>query len=286
MTTLESYVPLVQAEADQLAQFLETLSADELQRPSACDAWEVRDVVAHLIWAADFYTDTVSRGLDGDTSLPEGRPPGDTSDAVPMSTYFAEHAIRRREALGEQLLPTLRTSYDALTDLLSKLHGQIWDTPCAFFPHRGQLPARAFLLLTVQELTIHTWDIRSRFDADVALAADLVPLLLDRIPGRFGMPEFAAFSLSPGNTDHARYRWHITGESPRTYDLIVEHGNARMEPAEHDAAVDVTLHCDDSTFALLMYKRLTLERVRAQGRVVVEGDQKLTTALDDWLKQA
>ncbi len=47
-----------------------------------------------------------------------------------------------------------------------------------------------------------------------------------------------------------------------------------------DAAADVTLRCDDSTFALLMDKRLTLEPAMAQERLVVEGDRKLTMALD------
>jgi nitrogen-specific signal transduction histidine kinase len=49
MSTLESYVPLIQAEAERLAQFLDTLSTDDLQRPSACELWEIHDVVAHLI---------------------------------------------------------------------------------------------------------------------------------------------------------------------------------------------------------------------------------------------
>ncbi len=47
-----------------------------------------------------------------------------------------------------------------------------------------------------------------------------------------------------------------------------------------DAPADVTLQCDESTFALLMYKRLTLEHAMAQGRLVVEGNQELTMALD------
>ena len=59
---------------------------------------------------------------------------------------------------------------------MAALRAQAWDTPCAFFPRYGQLPARAFLLLTVQELVIHTWDIRSCLDASVALAADLLVL--------------------------------------------------------------------------------------------------------------
>ncbi len=76
-------------------------------------------------------------------------------------------------------------------------------TPCAFFPRFGQLPARAFLLLTAQELAIHTWDIRSRFDAGVARSADLLPLLLARIPTRFGLPDLAAFPPQP---EHVRAR--------------------------------------------------------------------------------
>jgi uncharacterized protein (TIGR03083 family) len=64
MSTLESYVPLIQAEAERLAQFLDTLSTDDLQRPSACELWDIHDVVAHLIWGADFYADSVSRGCD------------------------------------------------------------------------------------------------------------------------------------------------------------------------------------------------------------------------------
>ena len=64
MSTLESYVPLIQAEAERLAQFLDTLSTDDLH------------------------------------------------------------------------LPTFRTSYTALTELMTALHEQAWDavaqkSPCA-----------------------------------------------------------------------------------------------------------------------------------------------------------
>ena len=59
---------------------------------------------------------------------------------------------------------------------------------------------------------------------------------------------------------------------------------AHLEPA-NDTMAGVTLRCDEETFALLMYKRLTLGPATAQGRAVVDGDQKLITALDEWLKQ-
>jgi uncharacterized protein (TIGR03083 family) len=284
MANLESYVPRIHAEAERLAQFLEILSAVNLQRQSACDLWQIRDVVAHLIWGATFYTDTVSRGLQGDTSLMDDRPPGDLPDDVPLPTYLAEDAIRRRQALADQLLPTFRASFHALTALLATLDEPAWETPCAFFrPFGGQLPARAFLLLTVQELAIHTWDIRSRFEAGAVLAAPLLPVLLERIPARVRLPGFTDFPLPADRPDAVRYRWHLIGAHARDDDLVVESGQARLE-TKGNAAADVTLRCDDSAFALLMYKRLTLEAAIAQGRLSVEGAPELMRALDAWLK--
>jgi uncharacterized protein (TIGR03083 family) len=176
MAALDDYVPIVQTEADGLAQFLDALSADDWQRPSACDLWAIRDVVAHLIWAADFYTDTVSRGRQGDSSLPEDRPPGDAPEPASMPAYFDQHTIRVRDRLGAELLPTFRSSYQALSNLMLSLSPQQWDMPCAFFQHYGgKQPAKTFLFLIIQELVIHGWDIRSRFDETATLAVESLP---------------------------------------------------------------------------------------------------------------
>jgi hypothetical protein len=80
-----------------------------------------------------------------------------------------------------------------------------------------------------------------------------------------------------------RYQFALEAEKTRGYDLIVEGGRARMEPSEPEPA-DVTLRCDQATFALMMYKRLTLDPAVAQGRVIVEGDPALVAVLDQWLK--
>ena len=97
MGVLAPYVPIVHTEAESLAQFLATLSADDWQRPSACELWAIQDVVAHLIWAADFYTDTVSRGLRGDLSHPEDRPPGDRH----CTRTFGRQRQRRNDAVQQ-----------------------------------------------------------------------------------------------------------------------------------------------------------------------------------------
>jgi uncharacterized protein (TIGR03083 family) len=62
MEALAAHVTLIQAEAERLAQYLATVPPDAWRQPSACQGWEVRDVVAHLIQGAQFYVHTISRG--------------------------------------------------------------------------------------------------------------------------------------------------------------------------------------------------------------------------------
>jgi uncharacterized protein (TIGR03083 family) len=286
MGALATYVPIVHTEADSLAQFLETLSADAWQRPSACELWAIRDVVAHLIWAADFYTDTVSRGLQGDISQPADRPPGDAPEPAAMPTYFDQQARRVRDRVGAALLATFRASYQSLSHLMLGLSPHEWEMPCAFFRHYGgQQPAQTFLFLIIQELVIHGWDIRSRFDEAATLAVESLPPLLERIPNRF--PRLPGLSQFPIDTDRwpfVHYRFDLEADGAIRYDMVAEGGKARMEPSGQEPA-EVTLHCDRATFALMMYKRLTLDPAVTQGRVAIEGDHALVAVLDQWLQQ-
>lgn len=124
MAALGDDVPIVQTEASGLAQFLDTLSTADWQRQSACDLWSIRDVVAHLIWAADFYTDTVSRGRQGDISMPEDRPPGNAPEPAAMPAYFDQQTRSLRDHLGARLMPTFRSIYRSLSDLMLSLSPQ------------------------------------------------------------------------------------------------------------------------------------------------------------------
>jgi hypothetical protein len=104
---------------------------------------------------------------------------------------------------------------------------------------------------------------------------------MERIPHRTG---FATFPIDAERWPWVRYRFDVEAERAPSYDVIVEHGKARMEPSGQEPA-DVILHCDQATFALMMYKRLTLDPAVAQDRVTIEGDHALTAVLDQWLQQ-
>ena len=73
MQTPADRVRLVQEESEQFKHYIHTLPADAWSCPSACDGWEVQDVVAHLACAAEFFAVAIARGLQGDTAPLGGR---------------------------------------------------------------------------------------------------------------------------------------------------------------------------------------------------------------------
>jgi uncharacterized protein (TIGR03083 family) len=84
MSTQAASVTVVQTESERLAQYLAALPEEAWSTPSACALWEVRDVVAHLIDAANSYIEWITRGLQEDTSAPTGHPaPGTFTTASP-----------------------------------------------------------------------------------------------------------------------------------------------------------------------------------------------------------
>ena len=69
----EDTVKLIIAESERLTQYLTTLPPKAWRTSSACERWEVRDVVAHLAMETEGYTDVIARSVQGDASPPAGR---------------------------------------------------------------------------------------------------------------------------------------------------------------------------------------------------------------------
>ena len=58
-------IEVSKAESARLGQRLRGLSAEDLNRPSACDMWAVGDVVAHLVFVVQFQKNMIVRGNAG-----------------------------------------------------------------------------------------------------------------------------------------------------------------------------------------------------------------------------
>jgi len=286
MEAPENLVKVIQTEAGRLTEYLQTLAPEAWSKPSACDLWEVGDVVAHLVFVAEFYRDVIDRGMRGNVSPPERFPGIDLADRSSFDSYMGQTALAYRKRLGEQLLPTFSARFAALHHLMASLRPQDWEQPCWRFRWLGHPPARDFLVMTIQELAIHGWDLRARLEPSARLSGACLPVLVERAAQRFrNNPGFASFRLSATQPAPVRYRFEVIGEVPGTYDLVVEEAKARLEPAG-SAKANIIFHCETDTFVLMMYQRLTLHKATAAGRISAEGESGLIADFALWLKGA
>jgi uncharacterized protein (TIGR03083 family) len=281
METSENLVQLIRAESERLTHYLHALSPEAWRRPSACDLWEVRDVVGHLTCMAERFRGTVSRAVRGDVSPPAGSPPVGTSTPAGRRAFVARQAIARRESLGDQLLPTFRVQMDQFITLLAQLGPQDWEKPA--YSALRLVPLWSYPYLTLQEIAIHAWDIHSRFDLAARLSVESLPALVQGIVLQLGPRWGAAFGQDAGLSRPVRSRWEVTGVVPGRYDIVGENGTCRIEPASATAA-HVTFRGDMETCVLLIYGRLPLESARASGRLHMEGAPELIAEFEQWLR--
>jgi uncharacterized protein (TIGR03083 family) len=280
METPAHVVQVLQGEVERLTQYLQSLSPDAWCRPSACDLWEVRNVVGHLTCMAERFRGTVSRAVRGDVSPPAGSPPVGTSTPAGRRAFVAQQAIERRESLGDQLLPTFRAQIDQFIALLVQLGPQEWEK-LAYSALR-LVPLWSYPYLTLQEIAIHAWDICSRFDPAARLSVESLPALMQGIVLQLGPLWGAAFGQDAEVSRPVRSRWEVTGVVPGQYDIVGENGTCRIEPASATVA-HVTFCGDTETCVLLLYGRLSLASARASGRLRMEGAPELIAAFERWL---
>jgi hypothetical protein len=178
-------------------------------------------------------------------------------------------------------MPVLRSRLQALTDLMVSLSPEQWEVSCALYEFiSNNCPAHVFLSLAIQELAIHGWDIRSRFDKSAKISEPSITLLMECLTAR------TSFLTQPIGIDLqsiVRYRFDFGADSALRYDLVIEGGKERMEPA-NDSPADATIHGDRTTFALLLFDRFRLDAAVLQGRVTITGDENLARVLGQKLK--
>jgi len=281
MDSPEERVKIAIGESERLKEYLSSLPPEAWNKPSACDLWEVRDVVAHLAWAAEGYTERIHQSFQGDLSPPEGRPNLGPVSAASVAEGNAQRAISRRESVGDPVLSDFVKANDELNQLMTTLGSQDWDKP-HYYSSLGTEQMRYRPDLWIEELAMHGWDIRSRLEPEAHLSDESLPVLMDLMPAPLTMWVFAP---GPRLPTPIRYRFELTGAGARSSDIVVEGDKASMEPAGTGKA-GVTFRCDTETFVLIAFGRLTTDLAIAADRLTILGDHSLALEFQRWFPGA
>jgi uncharacterized protein (TIGR03083 family) len=253
------------------------LPPEAFDHPTACHRWAVRDLLAHLVLATNFQTSMMRRGLQGDSSPPEGLPVAGALRAPTVTDLVHQLTMATKQQVGEQLLPAFHAAYDEIDQFLARLDAADGDILCY---HPGALVSiSGFVNLRLMELYVHGWDMRSRFEPPAHLPPESWPILLDLLP------HFLTYMVVPAAQEAAerRYRFALTERDAAACDLVVAGGTLRLEAAGQTPA-QVTVTCDTETFLLLMWGRLAWETAVADGQISIEGDHRLAADFGRWYR--
>ena len=277
MTTPTHRINLLEQEARELLAFLQSLSRDDWQTPSACQGWSVADVVGHLTSVG--LANRLLRGLDGDYSPPQGSPPPEQHDEDAFAQSIYRRAIATRERLGDGLLADFTQRIDETVALFRQVGPEQWDNLVYWPP--GPMSVGTLLTQRIAELTMHGWDIRSRLEQDYHLSDAGVAALLDTVD-RAARRAFRPDPLLQGHP--LRYRFRITPPGERVFDLVLSDAVAQVvhhPGGPPEGPPHVTWECDGETCVLVIYGRLTPHDAVAAGRLTATGDACLAAAFGE-----
>lgn len=279
MSTTNNRIDLFEHESAKLMQFLQSLSPQAWETPSACEGWTIADVIGHLT-SVDL-SNRLLRGLDGDHSPPEGSPSPEQHDEDAFAQSIYRRAVDASRRLGGGLLDDFTERIDETVAIFRDVRPDQWEN-LVYWP-TGPMTVDTLLTQRIAELTMHGWDIRSRLEEQFHLSDGSVTALLDTVD-RAARRAFRPDPLLAHQP--IRYRFLLDRPEGRVCDLVlsddaaeITHGTvAEPPPGRADVAVD----CDGETCVLIMYGRLTPADAMASGRLTVsEGDAALASNLGD-----
>ena len=245
------------------------LAPHDWDRPSACVGWSVADVVAHLVGQA--FPLTVSRGLQGDYTPPPGAPEVAVHNEDDFARNIFQRAFNTRAEIGNRLLEELAERLDESVSVFESVGNEQWDNMCYWPP--GPETVRVMLDMRISELSMHAWDVCSRFDSDYRLSDGAVRVLMDTVPRAVRR----AFRPDPSLSAPVVFRFAIDAPVVALYDLVFTPEGAALQQAQEPGTTqpDVAFRCDGETYVMVMYGRTAPDAAIADGRLLWEGDDVL-----------
>ena len=262
-------VEVLRQEVATFKERVAALSPEDWDRPSACDGWSVADVVAHLSGQA--FALNVSRGLQGDYSPPAGAAPVTEHNEDEFARNIFQRAFNTRAEAGDHLQEVLFQRLDESVDVFTGVADRQWDNLCYWPP--GPEPVHTMLDMRISELTMHAWDVCSRFDPDYRLSDGSVRVLMDTV----NRAARRAFRPDPTIPAPQVYRFVIDRPITVVYELVIANEEIVLRQAqdEPDGGADVTFKCDGETYVMVMYGRLTPDEALVSGKMDWDGNERL-----------
>ena len=246
---------VLQREMDEMS----TLAAEPTRwhAPTACEGWELRDMVGHLVAETEGYLsafDIARRG--GAAKEPVG--------VAGMAEASDAAARALRDVPRDDLLERFRDDTSRLMHEFESLSDADWSGLMVPERYLGPLPAMIIVEGILGGLSVHVWDVREGLGARHAITGDAADLLVPFVYLLWGATADTTSVESP-------YAIGIrtTGQNGGDMRCDVSDQGLRFTPGDLDGC-HATLEFDPGTLVLTAYGRINAGTVR--------GDQQLASS--------
>lgn len=137
---------------------------------TACENWQVRDVIAHLV-------DTTEGYLPNFDIARNGGNPQESLGLRVMAKRVDEGAKAFRKVPQDEMIGRLREDADRMMGEFESLSEADWSGLMVPHPFMGPLPAMFYPVFQLVDYAVHAWDIREGIGRPHGLAGDSADLL-------------------------------------------------------------------------------------------------------------
>ena len=184
----------------RLVNTLTKLDESQWEAPSRCDAWTVRDVIAHLVGTDEYWALSFSSAL-------RGEPTRFLTGFDPVATP-ASMVNRTRAQTPREVLASFKTNVENLGEIVDGLDAGQWSMPAEAPP--GHVELRVAALHALWDAWVHERDVMIPLGLPVDEEADELELIL-----RYAVGLGASFYAMAGSAQTGSFVVQATDPSLR-----------------------------------------------------------------------
>jgi uncharacterized protein (TIGR03083 family) len=165
----DTILRVVRDQAQQMFALAEQAGAWDA--PTACESWEVRDVIGHLVDTMEGYFKAFDVARSGATAE-------NAYGLLGMHERAGDSARAFRNLSQQEMMTRVRADFATMMGLLEPLNEEEWTSMIVPHFYMGPVPAFIYAAGQLMDFGVHTWDIREGQGKAHALPSDAADLLV------------------------------------------------------------------------------------------------------------
>lgn len=213
----DTILRVVREEAERMFAMAEAPGAWEA--PTACENWQVRDVIGHIVDTTEGYFKAFGTARAGGTAEPHGLPK--------MHEMAGDGGRAFRDHSQAEMMGRVRNDLDKMMGILQPLTEEEWTGLLVPHAYMGPVPAFVYAGGQLMDYGVHSWDIREGIGRAHALSADAADLLAPFMFIIWQSTIRASADLSPFTIGVT-----VTGRNAGSYRVSISGDGMAYEPGD------------------------------------------------------